>query len=205
MKPKEIQLWKTYRRSRSIANRNALVEYYLPDLPKIIGSACPRHKPPFVTDEDVSAGSVGLIHAVERYRVRREGAAFRSYMFACVVGAVRGDRAQRPTGEEMGKREHRVKGVPLPTDIEAEPQPADVERDEDRRELAETVLRASSRLDFFLDMLSRQERRVIRLIRYEGMTNKQAARKLRVTPGRVSQLYSSGLAKLRELMLGKGS
>ena len=78
MTEREHQLWTRYLRSRSIPDRNALVEHYYPDLERIVRGRPPvvrasgrmgqrrRERP--VSNDDVSEAAVSLVEAVEQYQ-----------------------------------------------------------------------------------------------------------------------------------------
>jgi RNA polymerase sigma factor for flagellar operon FliA len=67
---REAYLWSLYLADRSIANRNTLVEFYLPLLYSL---ACKAKRTLAVVEVDdlVADGSVGLIHAVETFEPDR--------------------------------------------------------------------------------------------------------------------------------------
>lgn len=76
------ELWDKFHASRSVADRNLLVEHYMYLVPRI-ASSLPSHLP---MDELVSAGYEGLIDAVERYESGRSS--FETYAYARIRGAI---------------------------------------------------------------------------------------------------------------------
>jgi RNA polymerase sigma factor FliA len=78
-------LWKTFDRDRSIANRNQLVVHYSPLVHRVATvSSELRHAD---VDDLVSSGTVGLIRAVELFNIDR-GTRFTTFAFQRVRGAM---------------------------------------------------------------------------------------------------------------------
>lgn len=197
----EKQLWATYRLARSIRTRNALVEYYYPILPRLIGKFCPRRTGMFVTDEDISAASVGLLRAIEKYK-DGTGALFTTYLHNAVIRHVFEDRQQQYLIQtnRVGCANDAIP-VPLDESMPAEPIAQGADRDEDTRSMCEMVLRTGRTIDLLLRTLTPQERKVVKLIHYEGMASTEVAKKMKITRGRVSQIRSKAFAKLKRIVL----
>lgn len=81
-------LWRAYRKSKSTAIRNALVERYMPLVNKVAEIMARRLWPRVVADELASAGYDGLIAAVASYDPDR-GVKFETYCRQRIVGAIR--------------------------------------------------------------------------------------------------------------------
>lgn len=81
------RLWAQYRRRRTAARRNALVEHYLPRVARIARHVASRLAPSIDRDELAAAGAVGLIGAVTRFDPRR-GSSFDSFAFVRIRGAM---------------------------------------------------------------------------------------------------------------------
>ncbi|MGA0164466.1 MAG: sigma-70 family RNA polymerase sigma factor [Bdellovibrionota bacterium] len=60
-------LWKNYFQNRSIENRNALVEFYMPLVHHFIGPIARRIQFGVERDDLVQVGTLGLIRSIERY------------------------------------------------------------------------------------------------------------------------------------------
>lgn len=65
--PFPTELWDSYRASRSIAARNAIVEYYLPLLQGFVDGFANRLPRDADVDDIASSAASALIHAVERF------------------------------------------------------------------------------------------------------------------------------------------
>jgi len=81
-------LWRQYRRSKSTAVRNTLVERYMPLVNKVAEIMARRLWPRVAAEELASAGYDGLIAAVGSYDPDR-GVKFETYCRQRIVGAIR--------------------------------------------------------------------------------------------------------------------
>src|SRR5262245_61785261 len=81
-------VWRRYRRSRSEAARNQLVEHYLPIVHKLAEIVARKLWPRVTSDELASAGYDGLIAAVASFDPDR-GVKFETYCRQRIVGAIR--------------------------------------------------------------------------------------------------------------------
>lgn len=81
-------LWRAYRKSRSTAIRNTLVERYMPLVHKVAEIMARRLWPRVAAEELASAGYDGLIAAVTSYDPGR-GVKFETYCRQRIVGAIR--------------------------------------------------------------------------------------------------------------------
>jgi RNA polymerase sigma factor for flagellar operon FliA len=82
------QLWRRYRRTRSVALRNTLVERYMPLVHKVAEIIARRLWPRVTSDELASAGYDGLIAAVTGFDPTR-GVKFETYCRQRIIGAIR--------------------------------------------------------------------------------------------------------------------
>jgi RNA polymerase sigma factor for flagellar operon FliA len=80
--------WRTYRRTRSSASRNAIVEHYMPIVTKLAEIMSRRLWPRVSADELASAGFDGLIASVASFDPKR-GVKFETYCRQRIVGAIR--------------------------------------------------------------------------------------------------------------------
>lgn len=81
-------LWRSYRRTRSVALRNKLVERYIPIVHRLAEITARRLWPRVSADELASAGYDGLIAAVASFDPSR-GVKFETYCRQRIVGAIR--------------------------------------------------------------------------------------------------------------------
>ncbi len=81
-------VWRTFRRTKSVALRNEIVEYYMPLVQKLAEIMARRLWPRVSAEELASAGSDGLIAAVSSFDPNR-GVKFETYCRQRVVGAIR--------------------------------------------------------------------------------------------------------------------
>lgn len=81
-------LWRSYRKSKSTAIRNTLVERYMPLVNKVAEIMARRLWPRVGADELASAGYDGLIAAVSSYDPDR-GVKFETYCRQRILGAIR--------------------------------------------------------------------------------------------------------------------
>jgi RNA polymerase sigma factor for flagellar operon FliA len=82
------RLWRAYRKSKSTAIRNTLVERYMPLVNKVAEIMARRLWPRVAAEELASAGYDGLIAAVSSYDPNR-GVKFETYCRQRIVGAIR--------------------------------------------------------------------------------------------------------------------
>ena len=210
MTKREAKLWMRYQRSRSIPDRNALVEFYLPDLDAICRGRTPRVRTGTraagrrlarsVMPDDVADAAVRLMECVESFDPRR--GSFRSYLYQGVHQML-ASKSGRPTTTEVGNTVAASPTVPLSPELPDEEHEPAADREDELRRICARVLRSKRHVDAIVATFPRQERRAMQLMFFEGMTNKEVARKLQVTPGRVSQIRKKALARLRAA-LGTG-
>jgi RNA polymerase sigma factor for flagellar operon FliA len=81
-------LWRRFRRTRSVALRNRLVEHHMPLVHKTAEIMARRLWPRVTADELASAGYDGLIAAVGSFDPRR-GVKFETYCRQRIIGAIR--------------------------------------------------------------------------------------------------------------------
>lgn len=81
-------VWATYRKTRSVASRNRLVEHYMPIVNKLAEIMSRRLWPRVSSEELASAGFDGLIAAVAAFDPKR-GVKFETYCRQRIVGAIR--------------------------------------------------------------------------------------------------------------------
>jgi len=91
--PAEAALWAVYKADRSVANRNALVEFYLPLLRVIAGKIADK-LPPLSYADLRSDGVFGLIRAVERFDPAR-GLKFTTFAPLLIRGSILDANRQR--------------------------------------------------------------------------------------------------------------
>ncbi len=82
------KIWKTFRSTKSVASRNALIENYMPIVNKVAEIIARRLWPRVTADELASAGYDGLIAAVNSFDPGRN-VKFETYCRQRIVGAIR--------------------------------------------------------------------------------------------------------------------
>jgi RNA polymerase sigma factor for flagellar operon FliA len=104
-------LWRTYRRTRSQALRNRLIEHYMPLVQKLAEIMARRLWPRVSADELASAGYDGLIAAVNCFDPAR-GVKFETYCRQRILGAIRDwQREIDPLGRSGRNFERSLQGV----------------------------------------------------------------------------------------------
>lgn len=163
-----------------LKQRNALVEAHL-DLVAAIAQRIASSLPPaYSTDDLISAGYLGLIQAAERFNGR---GSFRSYARHRIRGAI-WDWVRSSYRESTWE--------PLEHALNARDR-SDPEGESRRSEQAALLNAAIARL-------GPREAEVIRA-RYQGLETRAAtARKLRVSPGRISHIHADAVESLRKLI-----
>jgi RNA polymerase sigma factor for flagellar operon FliA len=165
-----------------------------------------RRVPPCVTLDDLtSAGTIGLIKAVDRFDGSR-GLKFRSYAQHRVMGAMLDFlREEDPLSRAERRRVRESAPVSnLPATISLDQLPAPVVNRlvaiEDRAAYA-LLVRAEIRN--IRQCLSVRENRVIALLFESGWQNRQVAADLKVNESRVSQIKQRAISKLRAAIQGE--
>jgi len=180
----EQLLWSCYQRSRSIPDRNVLVEHYLPDLPCICRSIAAK-RGRVALDEAISDATLRLITCVEQWRPEC-GTAFRTYLYRGITM----DRVPASWVSMSAVQDELV----APT-IESTS-----ERMEDLRAMYTIIMRSKRYMDTVVAAFPKQQQKVFQLLFSEGMTNKEAACHLKLTRGRVAQLRARVLARIRKAL-----
>lgn len=147
----DAALWQAYKKSRSVKNRNALVEFHLPLAKHISCKLWHRFSHYSWTQDDfLSWGVFGLIHAIENFDPD-QGPVFSTYAYKCIY-------CQMLTGIELvtkGSRNNTRKGqmnakMKITTKLDYVPSPDLIAQYDDEEEL-----------DYYLDFLTDLERTVI--------------------------------------------
>jgi RNA polymerase sigma factor (sigma-70 family) len=158
-----------------------------------------RRVPPCITLDDLtSAGTIGLIKAVDRFDASR-GLKFRSYAQHRVMGAMLDFLREE---DPLSRAERRVRksaamcDSPVTISLDQLPVPV-VNRlvGIGARQAYDALL--ESDIDKIRQCLTRRENRVIALLFESGWQNRQVAADLKVNESRVSQIKQRALAKLR--------
>jgi RNA polymerase sigma factor (sigma-70 family) len=190
------ELWAEYHRTRSVEDRNRLVEQHIG-----LAHACAarewRRLPKHITyDEVLSAAYEGLISAVSSHEPRR--GAFSTIAYLCMKSRIRGWlRGLQPAG-------FRKKYMPvdlLPCEFnnsdlaEAKQAP--------RTERPDCVCDETCRRDFLLDGLRPLERDVCLSVYYEGGTRQDSARRSGVCRQWAELSHHTAIEHLRERFRGQ--
>ena len=136
-------------------------------------------------DDLVQAGSIGLIKAVDGFRVER-GRDLGAYAVPTIVGELRRHQARRAGA---GARETVV------TTLDDDAVDAAVAESELRSSETRVVLRGAFRT------LTRREREIVALRFYRDLTQQRIADELGLSQAQVSRFLSGALAKLRRALV----
>jgi RNA polymerase sigma factor for flagellar operon FliA len=166
----------------------------------IIAKHMAQRLPPSVTiDELTSAGTIGLIKAASRFDSER-GLQFGTYARHRIRGEMLDYlRSLDPLsrGERRAWRQcaacREMSGEPRWVSLEMVL--AEVSRIRSNESLADSISR--TQIMTARHCLSERENRIIELSFYAGCTNREIARQLGVTEGRISQIRAHALVKLR--------
>jgi RNA polymerase sigma factor FliA len=213
--------------------RNAMIERHLP-LVRRVASQMSRRLPPHVEmDELISAGAMGLLHAVERFEPQR-GLAFSTFATPRIRGAMldalrssnRIPRTLRTRRRAINQAVNRLTGElgRMPKSGEVA-EALEVDQDTYSRwrrdinavemlplETADTIGtqwrpmdEGNADLAEALLQLPERERQVLALYYYEELSQREISRMLGVTESRISQLHTRALSRLRQAMAGQGT
>lgn len=141
-------------------------------------------------DDLVGAGTVGLVEALHRYDPART-ASFKTFASYRVRGAMLDYlRSLDPLGR---RRRERVKRDGLP-------QPVIPVGENAARDIPAVVPDADHQIwaHELLTRVPRSDQRLLRDLYWDGQLHREIGIRLRVTPGRVSQLHSRALERLRD-------
>jgi len=133
-------------------------------------------------DNLISAGSTGLIHAIDNYDAQK--GPFKSYCAQRIAGAML-DEIRMLTGS---RRKYTIVVQRLAEDLVARPD--------------HTAWRTDLR-EFVCHRLTAREQLVLVEHFYGGLTYRKISKQLGVTPSRVGQILSGIAAKLRVLLEGR--
>jgi RNA polymerase sigma factor (sigma-70 family) len=189
--PAHTELWQAYERSRSVADRNALVEAYL-WLVKALAIKMARNTPyGSLLDfyDFVSAGTIGLMRAIELYD-RSKGVRFTTYAPLRIRGVMidhvrdvdwaprfeRKKNANFPTVRGLDNARDRLGRRVHPIDSRT-PKPAD-------------LARRGEWIDDLPIAVTSQERAILKGYYEDNLTMAQVGRRLRLSESRVSQVHT---------------
>lgn len=172
------ELLSEYRRGDLDARDRAIER----NLPLVHALARRFSRSPEQVDDLVQAGSIGLINAVDGFRVER-GGDLGAYAVPTIVGELRRHTARRSS-------------------LSQGPSPVVVRLDEESVEApaAESELRRSESrmlLCVAFRALTRRERRVVALRYYRDLTQERIAAELGLSQAQVSRVLATALAKMR--------
>lgn len=232
--PEELELWRRYRGKCDVAARDSLVQRHLPLVHYLANQLARRTRLRNSIPDLVSAGSIGLLHAVERFDPSR-GYLFSTFAARRIRGAmldeVRSEsimsRGTATKARMIGQARARVEGrlgrsareadmvLELGLEVgeyrtwEREAQQVEVtlEVDVPARQGADSV-ESTDRSAWLADairQLPENERKVLALTFYEDLPGREIANILGVTESRVSQIKTKALQRLRTGFDAKGS
>jgi RNA polymerase sigma factor for flagellar operon FliA len=221
------ELWAKYRKRRTVANRNAIVEYYL-DLARARADSLSRYSVPQVTRDDIlSAAYMGLMQAVETYD--SEGrASFATHAWQRISGAVKDwmravDHHKRSTRTFERRRDAAIESATRRNGRPACDADIETELGLTAEEYGERTLRlrngamhnvldvsiaasgarpdSTVRRQLFIEYISRglsdAERNVLTMYYFEGMTLAEIGLVMALSESRISQVRAMALSQLR--------
>lgn len=211
MKGSIEQAWADYFAERSLANRNRLVEWYLPLVRRLAGKLWRSlaDEAPLDTEDLFSEGCVGLMRAIERFDPARR-IRFQTFCPRHIHGAMI-DALRRLDWVPRLERTRQKQGLVEPPRMASLDRMRSFGREtEGRRDgeaLAELLRddsaddpsKRAERLDVWrsqLAGLSKSERLVLLLYYGESLTMKQIGRHIGVGENRVSQIHHELLERL---------
>ena len=194
-------LWSRYRETRSISDRNKIVEHYLP-WAKCQAFVFARSMPQvWDVDDLLSEGIFGLMRAVEKFDFSR-GYLFTSYAKRWVWGsmkdAVRSQSRCYGWVRSSKGTSRRFQVFSLDSDIPGLDNKAQAENilDENMPDPANNLQREDFRKILFSNF-NRREKILLDMLLYKGATQKESARQLGKTPSWVSQTHKNLIARLK--------
>ena len=196
----ELVLWTAYRTTKSIEDRNRLVERYLPVRDKIAHIAAQR-VPPWsgMTVDDLAADATfGLLAAIESFDINRS-VKFATYANLRIWGAIKdGLRKMDWVPRVERKKLKRTGGEPIGIrSINA------IEKDDhgDLKELGQGFTYAIEHGNDWWKAACRGctkiERQVIELYWRQGLSMKQIGQQMGCSESRVSQIHSEALGRIQ--------
>lgn len=228
MTTEELELWQRYRGQFDQEARDGLVQYHMPFVHYLARQMSRRSGMRVELDDLVSAGALGLLHAVERFEPSR-GFVFSTFAARRISGAmldeIRSSSLVKRTGTRHARKivtararvESRLCRPAREQEIVAE-LGVDVgefrswERDAFRvevqlnDEISDSGYLAGERdsdravwLSEAIRELPATERKVLALTYYEGLPGREIAGSIGLTESRVSQIKKRAVERLRQM------
>jgi RNA polymerase sigma factor for flagellar operon FliA len=164
------------------SNRDAMILEHMPNVRYMAAALKRRMTPDVELDDLISAGTIGLIEAVDKFENR--GFRFATYARYRVRGAMIDSlRARNQRGKEVRARLDENAWQSIPDDS-----PSPFGRYE------------KTELEAVINSLPDRERLIIVRFFFEGQPSHRIARQMGISEGRVSQLKSRALRTLRETL-----
>ncbi|MCK5271494.1 MAG: sigma-70 family RNA polymerase sigma factor [Sedimentisphaerales bacterium] len=194
-------LWSRYRETRSISDRNKIVEHYLP-WAKCQAFVFARNMPQvWDVDDLLSEGIFGLMRAVEKFDFSR-GYLFTSYakrrVWGSMMDAVRSQSKCYGWVRSLKSTSRRFQIFSLDSNIPGLDDKAQAENilDENMPDPANNLQREDFRKILFSDF-NHREKILLDMLFYKGVTQKETARQFSKTPPWVSQTRKNLIARLK--------
>ena len=212
----EDALWREYKRTRSEATRNILIERYMPRTIAIASKLSKSLSRSLDIGDLIHDGVLGLIDAINAYDIER-GVQFSSFMYKRIKGAILDnirhlDWVPRTLRIGQGQYEAKLDFAYQQTgDIQiAEykmgpdvknpfiPKIYNLETELNAAEHDDNVTRSDTK-EYILNKLDRREKLIIILRYYEGLSTNEIGKVLDCSSSRVSQILRSILARLKKI------
>jgi len=183
-------------------DREAQIATHLPQVQAIARRVRMRVPPSVTLDDLITAGTLGLIQAVDRFDPTCR-ARFSSYAQHRIHGAMLDFlRSEDPLSRVERRRIRQIDSVGGPVTVSIDQMPSDHLRSNTHADLQ--TLATVTLWDAARRCLSGRENRVLKMIYLLGRSNREVAIEIGVNESRVSQLKSRAISKLRHYLTDKG-
>src|ERR687884_395004 len=183
-------------RSGDRAARDELVVRYAPLVKYVIGRMAISLPAAMDSDDVLSAGTVGLLHAIDRFDPD-QGVRFETYALQRIRGAIIDTiRSLSPLSRGAGRRAKLLDETTAALAQRLGRTPTQEESAADMLEENELV----ERLSAAIESLPPRDRLVLNLYYHEELTLKEISKVIEVSESRVSQIHTAAVMKLRGLL-----
>src|SRR6266852_3225701 len=192
--------------------RDELVVRYAPLVKYVIGRMAISLPAAMDSDDVLSAGTVGLLHAIDRFDPD-QGVRFETYALQRIRGAIIDTiRSLSPLSRGAGRRARLLESAHVIVSLDGSSNGGeddgevqslrDLLHDPDEAGTDEVVEENElvDRLSSAIDSLPPRDRLVLNLYYHEELTLKEISRVIEVSESRVSQIHTAAVMKLRAVL-----
>lgn len=193
----EVQLWERFESCRTEANRNSLIEFYLPFMQRLAGATLkrlPRWSGIEINDL-VNDAVPGLISAIDRFD-RSRGFEFQTFAARRVIGAIRDQ--QRALDWVPRVERKRLKSDTTASEVRMQSLDNHAKRFTLRLPTAQAAIEIEEFWKSVCIGLSRPERLAVLMYWRIGITMREVGTHIGLSESRVSQMLTSVLRRLRD-------